>query len=55
VRLVIDDPDPQYPLRAGMSVGVEVDTRYRRPLLVQVERGFARLTGAPDPGAVARR
>ena len=31
VRLVIDDPDPDRPLRAGMSVDVEVDTRYRQP------------------------
>lgn len=27
VRLVIDHPDPDYPLRAGMSASVEVDTR----------------------------
>ncbi len=27
VRVVIDNPDPDYPLRAGMSAVVEVDTR----------------------------
>ena len=30
VRLTIDDPDPARPLRAGMSVDVEVDTGYSR-------------------------
>ncbi len=28
VRLVIDNPDPNRPLRAGMSVNVSVDTNY---------------------------
>jgi membrane fusion protein, multidrug efflux system len=30
VRLVIDNPDPAHPLRAGMSANVEVDTGYSR-------------------------
>jgi len=30
VRLVIDNPDPERPLRAGMSANVEVDTGYSR-------------------------
>ncbi|HXM85149.1 MAG TPA: HlyD family secretion protein [Stellaceae bacterium] len=30
VRLVIDNPDPARPLRAGMSANVEVDTGYSR-------------------------
>ncbi len=30
VRLVIDNPDPSHPLRAGMSATVEVDTGYSR-------------------------
>lgn len=32
VRLEIENPDPARPLRAGMSVYVDVDTRYQSPL-----------------------
>ena len=42
VRLVIDDPDPDRPLRAGMSVDVEVDTGYRAPLLVRIDNLLGR-------------
>ena len=41
VRIVILDPDPAQPLRAGMSVTVEVDTQYRRPALAVIENAFA--------------
>jgi membrane fusion protein, multidrug efflux system len=37
VRLVVEDMDPARPLRAGMSVTVEVDTHYRRPLIGYIE------------------
>ena len=46
VRFVIDDPDPDRPLRAGMSADVEVDTGYRQPLLVKIDAILARLTGS---------
>jgi membrane fusion protein, multidrug efflux system len=47
VRLVIDNPDPARPLRAGMSATVEVDT------------GYSRITGwhkpAPPPAPAAEQ
>jgi len=46
VRLVIEDPDPDRPLRAGMSATVEVNTNYRQPLLVKIDRLLGRLTGS---------
>jgi membrane fusion protein (multidrug efflux system) len=46
VRLVIEDPDPERPLRAGMSATVEVNTNYRQPLLVKIDRLLGRLTGS---------
>ena len=45
VRVVIADSDPRLPLRAGMSVTVEVDTAYRRPALALIESAFA---GSPN-------
>jgi membrane fusion protein, multidrug efflux system len=42
VRLTIEDPDPDRPLRAGMSADVEVDTGYRSPLLIKLEALFGR-------------
>ena len=42
VRLICDDLDPDRPLRAGMSADVEVDTTYRHPLLVRLDRIFGR-------------
>ncbi len=41
VRIAIDHADPARPLRAGMSVTVEVDTRYRRPALTLIENAIA--------------
>jgi len=34
---VIENPDPQRPLRAGMSVNVEVDTGYDNPLWLRIK------------------
>ena len=45
VRLRLERLDPDAPLQAGLSVTVEVDTRYRRPWLDRVEGLFAWLTG----------
>jgi membrane fusion protein, multidrug efflux system len=42
VRLVCDDLDPDRPFRAGMSADVEVDTGWRHPLLVRLDRIFGR-------------
>jgi len=46
VRLVIENPDPDRPLRAGMSADVEVDTHYRHPLLVKLDRFLGRFSGS---------
>ena len=46
VRLVIQDPDPERPLRAGMSATVEVNTNYRQPLLVKLDRLIGGITGS---------
>ncbi len=48
VLLVIENPDPARPLRAGMTVTAEVDTRHQSDLLA----GIRALFGAP---AVAAR
>ena len=37
VKLVIEHPDPQRPLRAGMSVNVDVDTGYESPLWLRIK------------------
>jgi membrane fusion protein, multidrug efflux system len=42
VRLVLDNPDPDRPLRAGMSAYVTVDTQYQQPILVAINRFLAR-------------
>jgi membrane fusion protein, multidrug efflux system len=47
VRLVLDNPDPDRPLRTGMSVDVDVDTLYRHPLAVKLSNLFERITGNP--------
>jgi membrane fusion protein (multidrug efflux system) len=46
VHLTIENPDPDRPLRAGMSATVEVDTRYRQPLLVKLDRFIGRVSGS---------
>jgi membrane fusion protein (multidrug efflux system) len=40
VRLVIEDPDPAKPLRAGMTVTTEVDTRHQSTLMGQLKSVF---------------
>jgi membrane fusion protein, multidrug efflux system len=45
VRLTIENSDPERPLRAGMSADVEVDTGYRQPLLIDLDRAVGRITG----------
>jgi membrane fusion protein, multidrug efflux system len=47
VRLELEKPDPAYPLRAGLSADVSVDTRYRRHLFGPAQ---ARETAAPGSG-----
>ncbi len=37
VKTVIENPDPQRPVRAGMSCNVEVDTGYQNPLWVRIK------------------
>ena len=45
VRLTLDTSDTDALLHAGLSVTVSVDTHYRRPWLVWLERGYDRLFG----------
>jgi membrane fusion protein, multidrug efflux system len=47
VRVGFDKLDPSYPLAAGLSATVEVDTRFHRVLLDHIEHLFAWLTGRP--------
>jgi membrane fusion protein (multidrug efflux system) len=54
VRLALDNADPDHPLRAGMSVTVEVDTKYHRPLLDWIQASFARLFGSAHADETAR-
>jgi membrane fusion protein (multidrug efflux system) len=42
VRITIENPDPERPLRAGMSVTAEVDTGYVNPLVAWVKHFFGR-------------
>ena len=46
VRLVLEDKDGDHPLHAGMSVTVNVDTKYRRPWLDWIEGSFAGMFGS---------
>jgi membrane fusion protein, multidrug efflux system len=41
VRLVIENPDPERPLRIGMSANVDIDTKYRRSLWRLIRSAFA--------------
>jgi membrane fusion protein, multidrug efflux system len=45
VRLSVNCGDGDMPLHAGLSVTVEVDTHYRRPWMVWVQRNYDRLFG----------
>jgi membrane fusion protein (multidrug efflux system) len=54
VRLALESTDPDHPLRAGMSVTVEVDTKYRRPMLDWIEGSIARTFGSAHADETAR-
>jgi membrane fusion protein (multidrug efflux system) len=41
VRIVIDNPDPEMPLHAGLSAYVDVDTGYRQPWLGRLDHLLA--------------
>ena len=50
VRLELRSPDPNQLLHAGLSATVEVDTQYRRPWLVWLDRVTGRLFGTAHAG-----
>jgi membrane fusion protein (multidrug efflux system) len=54
VRLALDNTDPNPPLHAGLSATVEVDTQYRRPWLVWLDRVTGRLFGTAQAGEKQR-
>jgi membrane fusion protein, multidrug efflux system len=54
VRLAFDALDPKYPLAAGMSATVEVDTGWRRPMLGKVDGVLAWLFGGQASQAAER-
>ena len=54
VRLALENPDPDHPLHAGMSVTVEVDTKYRRPWLTWIQGSYARLFGSAHADETTR-
>jgi membrane fusion protein, multidrug efflux system len=45
VRLALDSVDADTPLHAGLSATVSVDTHYRRPWLLWLERSYDRVFG----------
>jgi membrane fusion protein (multidrug efflux system) len=51
VRLTVENADPGMPLRAGMSVTVDVDTRYVRPSLVSIDGLLGVRPAVAQPGA----
>ena len=50
VRLALEHYDPDLLLHAGLSVSVDVDTQYRRPWLVWLDRTTGRLFGTARAG-----
>lgn len=51
VRIVLDQLDPSRPLHAGLSVSVDVDTGYQRPLLRTIARFLGLAPSTPgEPG-----
>jgi membrane fusion protein (multidrug efflux system) len=50
VRLALERYDPDLLLHAGLSVSVDVDTQYRRPWLVWLDRTTGRLFGTARAG-----
>ena len=45
VRLALENTEADTPLHAGLSATVNVDTHYRRPWLVWLQRGYDRMFG----------
>jgi membrane fusion protein (multidrug efflux system) len=54
VRLELQSPDPNQLLHAGLSATVDVDTKYRRPWLVWLDRVTERLFGTAQAGEQKR-
>jgi membrane fusion protein (multidrug efflux system) len=54
VRLELESPDPNQLLHAGLSATVEVDTKYRRPWMVWLDRVTGRLFGTAQAGEQKR-
>ncbi len=54
VRLALESPDPDQLLHAGLSATVEVDTHYRRPWLVWLDRMTGHLFGTAQAGEQQR-
>ena len=50
VRLELKSPDPDQLLHAGLSATVDVDTQYRRPWLVWLDRVTGRMFGTAQAG-----
>jgi membrane fusion protein (multidrug efflux system) len=50
VRLELESPDPDQLLHAGLSATVDVDTHYRRPWLVWLDRVTGHLFGTAQAG-----
>jgi len=54
VRLELQTPDPNQLLQAGLSATVDVDTKYRRPWLMWLDRVTGRLFGTAQAGEPKR-
>ena len=50
VRLALESLPTDLPLHAGLSVSVDVDTHYRRPWLVWLDRSWSRAFGSAQAG-----
>ena len=50
VRLALEGLPADLPLHAGLSVSVDVDTHYRRPWLVWLDRSWSRAFGSAQAG-----
>jgi membrane fusion protein, multidrug efflux system len=46
VRLTLENVGPDTPLHAGLSVNVEVDTKYQRPWLAWLQNAYAHIFGS---------
>jgi len=54
VRIALERYDPDLLLHAGLSVSVDVDTQYRRPWLVWLDRTAGRRFGSARAGETER-